>query len=748
MARKAERGDFVAFRHPFQGLPRAEVHQRYLEFGKVHQKAFSEKLAEVDAILKAVNPLLAISLLSRYGLVGTIDDSGNIKDGYKGEAFNQSHVELFQALALRIPPDRIAGTFPNPEQIQQLFDLLPELGYSYSHRRLAQIKENRTEEESATLLIQEELRVHTQAIRNWGFLSRVARITSDLCAPIDDIIQKEIGLSGTQLVALFSNLVKRQELLCNESLNKLRPVFSEKTIDGMLRKYHEANPHLSNSISETLEFARKERISQEQMKSMLLSHSDLRRDEDFSFSADLLANELGWDATDIATTLDKLSLDFGQLADCNSEEFFLSNPVWTNPLIRISKNKYFCALPQAFFSFAFPILSSLLNRSESVRRNYFERRSNFLESETRKLFENAFPNCEIFSGYEWLEGGSQYENDLMIRIDSHLILIEVKSHSISWPALRGAPERAKKHAKEILLEPSLQSLRLSSHVEKILDDMKGGAPQPQQFPISLNQVRTILRLSVTLEDFATLQSTLHHAKNANWIPPEHPIAPCFLLADLEIVFDILESTPHKIHYLKRRADLERNVDYKGDELDLLSFYLKTGFNIGDAESSTNQFILTGMSKPIDQYYMALEEGIVTAKPTPRITEWWADICKKIEARDFHQWSDIANVLLNISLSDQKMLMKEFKRIVKNVHKNWHLEDHTCAATLIPPKGRSDALAIYAFKDSAKDERLTRMENIASRVFEEAHVSRCLTIGVNIDRMQYPYSSIAVHFRTN
>jgi len=62
-----------------------------------------------------------------------------------------------------------------------------------------------------------------------------------------------------------------------------------------------------------------------------------------------------------------------------------------------------------------------------------------------------------------------------------------------------------------------------------------------------------------------------------------------LLADLEIVFDILPSTAHKIHYLRRREDLETNLSYKGDELDLLGFYLASGFNIGEAEFSGAAF---------------------------------------------------------------------------------------------------------------------------------------------------------------
>lgn len=137
-----------------------------------------------------------------------------------------------------------------------------------------------------------------------------------------------------------------------------------------------------------------------------------------------------------------------------------------------------------------------------------------------------------------------------------------------------------------------------------------------------------------------------------------------LLADLEIVFDILKTTPEKIHYLKRRAELEANADYKGDELDLLGFYLKTGFNVGESEFDGVHLLLTGMSKPIDVYYEALEENIYLEKPQLKLTKWWLDICQKIQDRKLHQWSDIANILLNVSYNEQEQLLKNSKQLQK------------------------------------------------------------------------------------
>lgn len=746
LAQQAKPAGMFFTKHPFSTLPREVVLKGLVEMGKTHQDEFPRQLEEVETILRSVDPLLTISMLATYGLMGGVDDNGNISSGYKGEEFNQSHVELVQALCLRVQFAECSREFPKPDTIQQLFDLLPELGKAFGLMRFIQLQQERSDENKAVLVIQEELRLHTQVVRNWGYLSRVAGIVKRLCAPIDDVFLATVGIRATNLADLFTHLIRRHERLINERIKKLAPTFRATTVAGVIDAYYKANPHLKDSSTEMFAFAEKQGITLDHMKSILLSHSDLTIDKTHTFNTEVLASETGIDASSIASALERLSLVFGDLAKCNPEHLFLTNPVWTKPVIKLARDSFFCAMPQAFFSFAFPILAALLEGDDSATKQYEKRRAEFLESDIRDLFGKAFPDCEIGTGYRWREGADEYENDLMVRVDSHLILVEAKSHSISWPALRGAPDRARRHVEEILLDPSIQSLRLETRVSQALADKNNRESLLPRFPVSLDQVRTVLRLSVTLEDFATLQTTLHHAKKANWIPADHPIAPCILLADLEIVFDVLESTPHKIHYLKRRADLEAHFDYKGDELDLLGFYLQSGFNIGEAEYSGDHFTLVSMSKPIDRYYTALEEGIVTTKPTPRMTRWWKDICAKIETRDFHQWSDTANVLLSVSFEDQEAIARNFKKVSKNVHKNWRTPGHNCAIVMIPHRKRTDALAVVAFKERDKGTRHTRMENIAADIFESSHVERCLVIGINIDKMHYPYSLIAVYFR--
>src|SRR3546814_16870732 len=51
------------------------------------------------------------------------------------------------------------------------------------------------------------------------------------------------------------------------------------------------------------------------------------------------------------------------------------------------------------------------------------------------------------------------------------------------------------------------------------------------------------------------------------------LAPSINITDLESVFELLTREVEKVHYLSRRREFEAHMDYDGDELDLLGFYL-------------------------------------------------------------------------------------------------------------------------------------------------------------------------------
>lgn len=731
---------------PFRGIPHDELVQGLLEVGRSYDREFEESLSGLIGRIRAFDPLHLISILSVYGLFAGMTDTGKVQQKKTEATLQQAHVELAQALVLTVPAEDVSANPALPDDIQQIWDLLIKLGDAFHLKRLEQIERATADEEKAILQLQEQLRLHTQFVRNWGYFTRVITITSKLYKPLDPIYENAVGIGATQLIQFFEHLVRRSETAINDRWQRLRPIASARTTDEAVEAYYAAFPDLDGSPDELIEYFREHQAPREAVLSIVLSHHDLQLAGVFTFDVPEVANEIGLDADALRRALPKLSYRFGELRDAQHEHFFLGNPVWLKPLIQLTDDTYFCATPQVFFSFVFPILQELLVDNADVQDSCYRRRAEFLEDQAAELLTCAFGDGEYVRNLKWQDVGTEYESDLLLSADSYLLLVEAKSGAITWPALRGAPDRVRRHVQELLLDPARQSKRLADRLERLRSGDEVDEGILDQLPFDIKKVQKVVRLSVTLEDFATVQSNVTGLKSTGWLEEDFLAAPTMTLADLEIVLDILGSTPEKIHYLVRRSELEEHITYEGDELDLLGLYLDTAFNLGEGEFAGHRWVVVQMSQKIDDYYIAKDQGIARRKPALRSTQWWSDIQNRIERRRPDRWSEAAVMLLNVSFEDQKTAQKLFKKIVKNVKKNWRRPGHRNSIIIEPPKWRTDAFALMAFRERQKEERYVFMENIASQAFSNSHAERCLIIGVNIDKDQYPYSILGVYDR--
>lgn len=731
---------FTLVDNPFANVPRDELIKGFVEAGQSFSNEFDNRLKKIQDIINSVDPLHLLSVLSVYGLfVGITKEK-------KKNPILQSHVELVQALVLRTPTSQLSHQPAISPNVQEIFDLSAPLGEAFSFKRLVQLEKAKTEKEKSILYLQERLRSHTHLVRNWGYYKNVIAFSKRLYKPINSLFEAELGLGATALIDIFEYLVAKSEKEINQHWQKFKLVFQAKSINQAVYNYYEAFPELDGSPEKLIDYFNENKASLESVFSVALSHYDLRLPEIFTFSANSLAEQKGVDPNALLRALSELSLSFGELEHADPEYFFLGNPVWTKPLIKVEDDIFFCSMPQLFFSFIFKTLNSLIENNREAKISCADRRAKYLEDEIFSLMKTNFKDGDYIKNLKWNDLGEKYETDLIYKVDSYLIIIEAKSGAISWPALRGAPSRIERHINELFIAPSQQSQRLATKILKLKSGEEDADDLLSQLPFDITTVQKIIRISVTLDDFGMIQSNVSSLKSTGWIDDDFVVAPTILLADLEIVFDILESTPEKIHYLVRRAELEEHLNYVGDEFDLLGLYLDTGFNIGEIEFTQKNMMLVGLSNKIDQYYIALDQNIKRRKPSFKSTKWWVDIRNHIEMRYPDRWSEVAVMLLNISFDDQRQTQKSFKKIVKNVKKNWRKENHLNSIVIFPSQWRYEAVAFFAFRESKKGERQNSMENLASHIFEESHATRCLIIGTNIDTEQYPYSTLGVFDR--
>ena len=453
-----------------------------------------------------------------------------------------------------------------------------------------------------------------------------------------------------------------------------------------------------------------------------------------------MENGLKLEAVSILTN--RLSFAPGDLSDEKPESFFLNNPVWLRPLVYMGKGSYFCALPQTLMSFITPITDELLKPFERLPEKMSSARASYLEDEVARQFENAFPGSIRHRGFKWREGTQEFESDLVIRFDTTILLIEAKSGKVSWPALRGAPSRLIEHVRTLIVEPSDQSGRLANQIEEEIARISNGEEPLLKFPLPLQGVTCVVRLSITLNDFATIQSIPGMLSEAGVLKTYYPLAPCFSLADLDVLLDLLESSYLRLHYLRRRAELALSLNNIGDELDTLGLYLDTSLNLGTFEPKSS-IVTAGYSHRIDRYYSARDEGFIFRKPKPATSEWFVRLCEQAFERNRLGWSEIACTLLSVAPADQRKLEKLVRAMAVRVRGGKALKHGQDTIALVPPPWVHQAIAFQIKRSDSVGPFGSDAENIAQKAFESVHVKRCMVIVVDALKPDLPYLSSSV-----
>jgi len=509
----------------------------------------------------------------------------------------------------------------------------------------------------------------------------------------------------------------------------------------MLLKYHELIGQSKEEAESLFKSKGMRDLPKDDLFFMMVSHYDLRSPAKYIFDAEEIAVLLDVEEEIIEKTLSYFSYGFGDLAEDKKEFFFLENPIWSKPVIAL-KGGYYCSMPQLFFSF---ILNTLDNIVEGINKaSLHDRRSKFLERKIESIVKTRFPESQVLSGVKWDLDGTQYETDLIAIIDSHLIIIEAKSQKISKPALRGAPARIKRHLEEILIEPGIQSHRLEQKLNNIRKKGSSDDPLNDKLPVDINSIKNILRVSVSLEDFATLQTNLRFFNDTEWLPDDFSPCPSINLADFETLFDFLEHPVQIIHYLQRRTELEGEVNFIGDELDFMGLYITTLFNVEGMLTDDNiDVAITGMSEPLDKYYISKDHGVLIEKPQPNISTFFKKIFDKLEERAIPRWTEIGAILNRFPPDDQNKLSRYIETLTASVHKTWKVEGHKNIAIYSPPESSEYSLSVVLYKNGNSDRRYEFFEHAAALGLETQHVRFCLVIGINIDRNDLPYHYTAL-----
>lgn len=736
---------------PFEGMTQEETDKRFIEIGEEHNVKYEESFASLQEEILKYDPVYLLSVNSFYS---TFDSDSRIPMPPSGRRIFQYHLELLQGLILRNERKAYASDFAPPQGIYSIRKLLHECSSSFPMRRYVDLDPSMSEEERHRMLVLENVRSHTQSLRNWGYPQQVKRILTDLFAPIDDAVEKETGVRLQSLIGMWFDVSILLITRVQSHLDKLGPIVGAKSIKEAVEIYWRAVPQTSSKPEDMIAFLKKQGSSLEQTRYFLLSYSDRWLPDVYTLSFknffDAYPTSVAEDA--LKNILDKWTFSFGDLAGENPEHFFLGNPIWRRPLIRLEGDSYFMPVPGMFLSFALELMEDVIRTVPNLPAKYERRRAKFLEDEIERLFASAFPSAKVYRGSLWHEPNTRkdFENDLLVLIDSYQIIVEAKSGKVSDPARRGATSRLEKEIKELIVDPSLQAKRFADYLQGNRGKHRFRTLSGTVNEVDNNLCYETVRLNVTLDILANVQARWTDLRSAGFIPEGADLGVTLSLPDLELVFELFDTACEKIHYLARRAEFERNAHYMADETDLLAFYIDNGFNVGEAEYDGTPLVIYGISENLNPYFMKVWTGGSAQKPGRPYTKWWRRILARIEQQPIARWSEIGYMLLNLSYEEQEFFEKEFRRVQRKVKSERRASDQGNAYVLLSgAEQRRNAVIGLAYKGATKEQRYNMIAEAALPAFQKEPINRALVIGVNVERVisdDYPYGVLTCVFR--
>lgn len=611
-------------------------------------------------------------------------------------------------------------------------------------------EEVKTEKDLEKHKLRVDFMVDTMAVRGWCYKHQLEKMLINLCKGIDKEFFKIFGFHPHFIFEIISKLIQNVNLKLRQHQENIKQFVNQKDYDSVFSTYEKVFPNVTKSTKQAREklfqFFRRDL---KQLKAMLISHSDLFLYKIFTFSIEDIDEYLEGklDKNNIAFIMDRLSLTFGDLENENIEHFILNNPVQKKPFIKIDtlqendKQLYYCSIMGTVEYLQLEILEQFIKDYPSITQKFSKVKAEYLENSVKNLFETNFSDAIIFQNVYWFDDkNDRHETDLVVSINDFLFIVESKSGLLTESAKRGATERLFKNLKDLIEEPSYQASKFINYVNSqenqiVIYDKK---KRKHFFP----KPKYIVPLGVTLSQFGVNSTILKKLIKLELFEKVEGITSSINLNDLEVVFEVLESVPQKIHYLQRRKEIEDSLEFIGDEIDLLSMYLENGFNFGKIEKSDTHFLnLVLLSKRIDAYITDSYNGLEHEKPTLKLTKWWKDILNFLEERKPQNWLEKSYILLNMPYDDQEKFEDLFKKQSEDMV-NGNLEDKNNNFLIYKSSSsyRRFVLIGYNYLDIEKEIRDQVLLNIIES--EKVDTKGIIVIGNNLNKNIYPYSLLA------
>jgi hypothetical protein len=417
------RQPYPFFERLYGDLGTASTEERRVELlkcaGNRAVKEYPVALQRLEDLLLKQSPFTVLAAFGFYDLLYLPEVGRRLNEG---DPIDQNHIEVIQALVLCHEEGEFERRGFTPQEFQEIRDLVVQVSILQSARQYAQIDSSLSQAEVQRLQYKHLLREHTKSVRNWGYEEQTVRVLTHLYAPMEDEIERILGVRIEFLVQMFRAVVDDGARKLQEHFTKVKSFMREKTVTRMAASYLSQFNDPGVTTEGISGWAKGERNRLREVKATLLHRS-------ISFLLPAFAFELSEfqrfyprpvSTEKIARLVEAWSCKLGELKQQNRDFLFLNNPVWRRPMMHVAEQIFFWPIMPLFHGFCFEMMESLVLQNSALKERYLKRRGRFLEEYVSELFCKRYPDASIYRGSKWVEPstGKEGENDLLVVFDS------------------------------------------------------------------------------------------------------------------------------------------------------------------------------------------------------------------------------------------------------------------------------------------------------------------------------------------
>ncbi len=711
------------------------------KLGERVEQRHAQLLVDLDTLIRQCNPLQMLAHFAYYDRA-----LFEIQQGGSYKPLLQHSVEFFQAYFLTVPIEELPVGFTPPDVIMRLNETLRGLHETFP---LLGIHKVGSAEDSSTKtreLLAQHMRIHTHGVRNAGYYQQVMRHLRGIFGVLDADFVLTAGVKLSALVTMCENIVKLTEQRLNARSTIFRSI-NKRSVEDAVRSYCTASKIDHEYRDALLRECVEHNADVDGARARCIHDADLRLAQLYWFRLSDFASAYPESIHEekLLDVLLKWSYPPTGLVGHNRDFLFLDNPVWARPMVQVGAREFFWPMPELFHSFGIEMLESLVQSDEKLLKRYHDRiRPNYLEEQVAHLCKRAFPEADVYRGLSWQDAdGREGETDVLVLVDAIALIIECKSGRITKQARRGAPERLRTEVRKLIEDAAKQSQRLGELVLSTANTIAVQDRNGVTHQIDADKILKSVRLNITLDFFGPVGCEVRAMLDAGLIDPAVATSPTMPLVHSEEVLHMIETPVERLHYLARRAEIERNIELMADEEDFIALYLATGFNLGELEfQEKTRLIISPLSEDLEPYLKAFHSGADAVKPRRRYTQWWSQILRRLEQNTFSNWTLGAFVLLDVRHEQQREFEAAVRKMLKNVRSNWHRQGHLNAIVLANgPEKRRNAVVGVGVKRVNRDERNTIVENALSRAENEAKTREIVALCLSAEKTFWPYTAL-------